>query len=103
MAVKRPRAPATGLDAGAIDALYGLEPVFEPATDGAPGNEGAEGAQFENVQCPYCGESFQTLADYSAGEATYIEDCQICCQPIELNLTVDANGALASLEARRLD
>ncbi|MGA2023269.1 MAG: CPXCG motif-containing cysteine-rich protein [Steroidobacteraceae bacterium] len=103
MAIKRPRAPAAGLDAGAIDALYGLEPVFEPATHGAPVSEGAEGAQFETVHCPYCGESFQTLADYSAGGATYIEDCQICCQPIELKLTVDANGALASLEARRLD
>jgi hypothetical protein len=55
------------------------------------------------VQCPYCGEAFETLADCSAGSATYIEDCQICCRPIELCLEVDAAGALTSFEARRTD
>ena len=107
MTVQRPRAPADDLQGDAIDALYGLEPVFEPGADSAqPGADApgmGVGAQFETVICPYCGESFQTLADYSAGAATYIEDCQICCQPIELRLEVDAAGALSGFEARRLD
>ena len=32
--------------------------------------------------CPYCGERFQTLVDFSAGEQDYYEDCPVCCQPI---------------------
>lgn len=34
------------------------------------------------TECPYCGETFTSLIDTSAGEQEYIEDCQICCQPI---------------------
>ena len=32
--------------------------------------------------CPYCGETFTSLIDTSAGSQEYIEDCEICCQPI---------------------
>ena len=46
---------------------------------------------------------FETVADFSAGAASYIEDCQVCCQPMELILEVDADGALAGLTARRTD
>jgi hypothetical protein len=101
MTAQRPRKPAASLQADAIDARYGLEPVFEPGQAGA--EPGAQGSQFERIQCPYCGESFETLVDLSAGSASYIEDCQVCCQPIELNLEVDDSGALAALAARRAD
>jgi len=39
--------------------------------------------------CPYCGESFSTLIDISAGSQEYIEDCQICCRPIIFNIELD--------------
>jgi Cysteine-rich CPXCG len=55
------------------------------------------------VQCPYCGESFDTTLDLSAGSTSYIEDCQVCCQPIEFTVAVADDGTLASLEARRGD
>ena len=55
------------------------------------------------MQCPYCGESFETLIDLSAGSATYIEDCQVCCQPIEFKVAVDPTGALESLVVGRGD
>lgn len=84
------------LDQQAIDALYGLEPVFEP---GGPG--GLDPTQFASVQCPYCGETFETAVDLSAGSFSYVEDCQVCCQPIELAGEADANGALAGLTASR--
>jgi hypothetical protein len=103
MSARRRKPPSTELDSSRIDALYGLEPVIEPGNSGAGSSADAQGAQFETLQCPYCGEHFQTLADYSAGAAVYVEDCQICCQPIEVSLTVDALGAPASFEARRLD
>ena len=81
--------------AQAIDALYGLEAVFEPAA------KRGEPAQLVSVQCPYCGESIDTLIDLSAGAFRYIEDCQVCCQPIELVGEVDDDGALSGLTADR--
>ena len=84
-----------------IDALYGLEPVIEPGVGGPAGSPG--GTEFHVVTCPYCGEPFETLIDLSAGSSTYIEDCQVCCQPIEFRVAVDDTGALASLETGRGD
>jgi hypothetical protein len=84
-----------GRDDAAIDALYGLDPVIDV--------EGGEQTPFTTVQCPYCGEPFETTIDASAGSASYIEDCQVCCRPIEMNLTVDLAGDVASLTAARTD
>lgn len=81
-----------------IDALYGLEPVFEPGRAEAAGP-----TQFTTLQCPYCGEPFETLIDVSAGSAAYIEDCQVCCQPIELSIAVTDSGRLQSVRASRGD
>jgi hypothetical protein len=93
----------TPLNDSAIDALYGLEPVIDPAHEGATHVDGGEQAQFTSVQCPYCGEPFDTLLDLSAGSASYIEDCQICCRPIELGVAVAVNGELESVSVRRTD
>ncbi|HXR20375.1 MAG TPA: CPXCG motif-containing cysteine-rich protein [Steroidobacteraceae bacterium] len=95
--------PSATLPPAAIDALYGLEPLFEPQDKAGEDECHVEGAQFEAIQCPYCGERFEILADLSAGAASFIEDCQICCRPIELSLEVDASGALACLTVRRSD
>ena len=83
-----------------IDARYGLEPIFEP--DAAPTGS-AGGSEFHQVHCPYCGEPFETLIDLSAGTASYVEDCQVCCQPIDFTVQVDHAGALESLVVGRSD
>jgi hypothetical protein len=44
------------------------------------------------ISCPYCGESLDILLDASAGEQQYIEDCQVCCRPITLNVHLDDDG-----------
>jgi hypothetical protein len=89
-------------DAQGIDLQYGLEPVIELSP--TPDEGGASGGlQFHPVQCPYCGESFETPLDASSGSARYVEDCQVCCQPIEFSLEVDHAGALASLSTARSD
>jgi hypothetical protein len=49
------------------------------------------------VECPYHGESFGTPVDTSSGSARYVEDCRICCRPIEFSLEVDHAGVLQSL------
>jgi hypothetical protein len=84
------------LDPQSIDALYGLEPVFEP---GGPGS--SQATEFVTIQCPYCGEGFESAVDLSAGSFTYVEDCQVCCQPIELAGEVDDAGALLGVTASR--
>jgi hypothetical protein len=55
----------------------------------------------ENVQCPYCGETFEAEIDVSGGSQEYIEDCQVCCQPIVFRIEVNADGELTGLETRR--
>jgi transposase-like protein len=46
------------------------------------------------IHCPYCGESYQTVVDLSAGSQRYIEDCAVCCRPIEITLQVGDDGEL---------
>ena len=55
------------------------------------------------VQCPYCGEAFATELDLSAGSQHYVEDCQICCRPIEFLLQLNASDELESLVLKRDD
>lgn len=96
-------APSDALnDRRSIDEIYGLEPVLEPGPV-ASGTSGAEGVQLERVECPYCGERFETQIDVSAGGTSYVEDCQVCCQPIQFTLEVDAAGALSAVTVRRSD
>lgn len=45
------------------------------------------------VECPYCGEAFATLVDWSAGDQAYVEDCTVCCRPIEFRLSADGAGS----------
>ena len=35
-------------------------------------------------QCPYCWEEISMLLDTSITQQTYIEDCEVCCNPIEV-------------------
>ena len=53
------------------------------------------------VCCPFCGEGFVTLVDASAGTQHYVEDCQICCNPIVFSITVGADGNLEDIDVRR--
>ena len=50
--------------------------------------------QEENIHCPYCGESIVILLDPSDADQEYIEDCQVCCQPINFFVSEDSSGEL---------
>jgi hypothetical protein len=41
------------------------------------------------VDCPYCGESIELVIDDSVEAQEYVEDCSVCCRPINLAITVD--------------
>lgn len=42
--------------------------------------------------CPYCAESITMVVDGSAGNQEYIEDCEVCCRPIVVSVSVDYEG-----------
>jgi len=46
----------------------------------------------QDIQCPYCGETIEILLDCSIEQQRYIEDCQVCCRPIEFSVSVDYEG-----------
>ena len=41
------------------------------------------------ISCPYCAQSMEIVLDLSAGSQSYVEDCQICCQPMQIRFDVD--------------
>jgi hypothetical protein len=46
----------------------------------------------EQVTCPYCGECIDILVDPSIPEQSYIEDCQVCCRPITINVKIEMSS-----------
>lgn len=50
------------------------------------------GTEPVEIQCPYCGETIEILVDCSVENQSYIEDCQVCCRPMNLAITVDEVG-----------
>lgn len=48
--------------------------------------------QDRSIHCPYCGESIGVLIDSSVAEQDYIEDCQVCCRPIDFSVSVGPDG-----------
>jgi transposase-like protein len=53
------------------------------------------------VSCPYCGEGNVIAVDESAGESQeYVEDCQVCCQPWQVAVTLNEDGE-PEVEVRR--
>ena len=42
--------------------------------------------------CPYCGEAIKLILDTSVPHQSYIEDCEVCCRPMIINVSVDSDG-----------
>ncbi|WP_246034763.1 CPXCG motif-containing cysteine-rich protein [Polaribacter aestuariivivens] len=53
-------------------------------------------------QCPYCWEEISMILDASVYQQTYIEDCEVCCNPIEITPTFEA-GELISFNAQSIE
>ncbi|MGB1292405.1 MAG: CPXCG motif-containing cysteine-rich protein [Pseudoalteromonas sp.] len=46
------------------------------------------------ITCPYCGERLDILIDPSDLDQQYIEDCQVCCKPINFLVQMDMDETL---------
>ena len=40
-------------------------------------------------QCPHCWEDISMLVDVSIPQQIYIEDCEVCCNPIQIKASTD--------------
>jgi len=54
----------------------------------------------QTYPCPYCGEVIDTLIDTSQGNHQTVEDCSVCCCPIELCIELDGVDQKVKLTAR---
>lgn len=45
-----------------------------------------------SVTCPYCGETVELAVDASAGSADYVEDCPVCCRPMQVRVEVEGES-----------
>jgi hypothetical protein len=46
-----------------------------------------------SLKCPYCGEAVELEIDPSGGSRqSYVEDCPVCCQPWDVQVTGDEDG-----------
>jgi transcription elongation factor Elf1 len=50
--------------------------------------------------CPYCGEEISMVLDMSVSNQTYVEDCEVCCRPIEIRYAIE-DEALVEFDASR--
>ncbi|NRD74973.1 CPXCG motif-containing cysteine-rich protein [Shewanella sp. VB17] len=46
----------------------------------------------KSIECPYCGETIDVLIDSTDFEQEYIEDCQVCCRPINVLVSESIDG-----------
>ncbi len=51
--------------------------------------------------CPYCWESITMLLDLTVEDQNYVEDCEVCCNPISLNFRA-AEGEIVVFDAQQL-
>jgi len=49
--------------------------------------------------CPYCWEEITMLLDLTAAEQCYVEDCEVCCNPISLRFRA-AKGEVVEFDAQ---
>jgi hypothetical protein len=44
------------------------------------------------IQCPYCWEMIEITTDSSVPSQEYVEDCEVCCQPILMKVEISNQG-----------
>ena len=49
--------------------------------------------------CPYCGQDISMVLDTSVPSQAYVEDCEVCCQPIEIHYVIE-DETVVDFEAR---
>ncbi|HEX4923599.1 MAG TPA: CPXCG motif-containing cysteine-rich protein [Bdellovibrionales bacterium] len=74
----------------------GLSLSKDPARARIPGVDQEE--YFFN--CPYCWQQISMLLDTSVSGQRLIEDCEVCCNPIEVTYSID-EGQVTGFNAEK--
>lgn len=53
-------------------------------------------------QCPHCWEEISMILDTSIYQQTYIEDCEVCCNPIEIKPSF-TDGELIGFDSQSIE
>lgn len=73
----------------------------EEREDGDLGDGDAETEA--TVHCPHCGEAVEITLDPSGGDVqSYVEDCEVCCNPWNVTVHYDVEGK-AEVDVEALD
>lgn len=52
--------------------------------------------------CPHCWETISMLLDTSLTNSQYIEDCEVCCNPIQIKI-IFLNSELQDFQAYSIE
>jgi len=44
--------------------------------------------------CPSCGEAISMVLDPSVIQHAYVEDCEVCCKPIEISYAIQDDSVV---------
>jgi hypothetical protein len=55
-----------------------------------------------DVTCPHCWETITLFVDLSVPEQSYVEDCSVCCRPLNVQVRCD-DGELTSIDVGSLE
>ena len=58
--------------------------------------------QRHTLKCPFCLERISVMLDPSENKQQYIEDCEVCCNPIEITCEF-SEGELIYFDAKAVD
>lgn len=51
--------------------------------------------------CPYCFEHISFVLETDYGDQEYIEDCEVCCRPIQIHYTCNEDFEIQLLSTDR--
>ena len=52
--------------------------------------------------CPYCWETISMLLENSVNNQFYVEDCEVCCNPIQISIQFE-NLELTAFQANSIE
>ncbi|MBJ6368036.1 CPXCG motif-containing cysteine-rich protein [Snuella sedimenti] len=52
--------------------------------------------------CPYCWQNISMLIDNSLTSQTFIEDCEVCCNPIQVSVKI-SDSELSDFQADSIE
>ena len=55
-----------------------------------------------DFSCPYCAAPISMLVDPSVPAQTYVEDCEVCCNPVQVAYQADGD-AVTAFDARSIE